>query len=346
MEISKNQKSYNIKKIVPFVSIIVSVKNEEKRIQDTLNSLIKLDFPNYEIILVDGGSTDNTLQIANKYPIKIIKTNDKTPGQGRNSGLINTSSEIVAFTDGDCIPYKDWLKNAVSLLISNKKIGGVGGPVFPYERAPFLSRAILNSLSSYYVNLGSTNFYRYKNQLSVDNIPSQNAIYKKTVFGKAGLFDEDLRFCEDVELNNRILNNGYKLVFSPNVKIKHNWKVESIQSLFGYMFRYGKGRGIASQKKQLSGFKYLIPSIFLLSIFIIIIFSIFQKNILIILYYLSLMYIIIAELIALKHVYLFKDIRYILITPLTFLITHFSYAIGNILGLIFKNNKIIFIGES
>ena len=178
----------------PCVSIVVPVKNEGKRINETLESLAKIDYPCYEVIIVDGGSTDDTINIAKKFPFKIVQTSDSTPGQGRNIGIKNSLGEVIAFTDGDCMPEKNWLKNAVSHL-KFKDVGGVGGPMTTCDKSSYKSKTILNVLSTFFANAGSTNFVRYKELRAVKNIPSCNAIYHRRVLEEAGLFSDDLRFC-------------------------------------------------------------------------------------------------------------------------------------------------------
>jgi len=82
----------------------------------------------HEVIVVDGGSEDQTVDVAKNHRVRIIQTKDSTPGQGRNVGMVNSSHPIATFIDGDCyVERKDWLRNSVDLL-RQEDIGGVGGP--------------------------------------------------------------------------------------------------------------------------------------------------------------------------------------------------------------------------
>jgi glycosyltransferase involved in cell wall biosynthesis len=309
------------------VSIIVTVKNEEDKISETLAALKEIDYPSYEIILVDGGSTDQTLDIAQKFAINIVKTSDSYPGQARNVGIAHAQGNIIAFTDGDCLPNKDWLTNAVGLLKTNKA-DGVGGPLLPYEKSTFLAKAILDSLSAPLVSAGSTNFIRHNQQRYVKSLPSSNAIYPKTILEDVGFFSDELRYCEDTELNYKIINKSYKLMFSPTVVVQHNWKVTSFISLFNLMLNYGAGRAIAVRKfRYLFSLLNLFPSLsllfFLLSFFISTQIALLAITI----------YALIIIVPTISALFLYKNPSLIFVAPLTYIITHTAYAIGYLSGL-------------
>lgn len=323
---------------LPFVSIVITVKNEEKRIKETLESLMRIDYPCYEVILVDGGSSDHTVDIAKNYPIKIFQENNSTPSRGRNIGIKKSSGEIIAFTDGDCVVERSWLKNAVDLF-KYQDVGGVGGPVVPYEGSSYLSRTILSVLSSFFASAGSTNFYRYAKQIEVKNIPSCNAIYRREVLEKADLFPEDLRYCEDVYLNHKIRRKGYRIIYSPDVVVKHNWKVDSFTSLFQFMLRYGAGRAIAGRKyHHLISPLHVIPSISLILLLSFLIMSIYISFFGLLVRALVFSYFILVLLFASFCSYRLKEAKVFILASITYVITHMGYALGFILGLVLKRN--------
>ena len=178
---------------MPKVSVILTVKNEERTIGHAIECILRVDYPDYEVIVVDGGSKDKTVDIAKNHRVRVIQTRDSTPGQGRNVGIVNSSHPIVAFIDGDCyIERKDWLRNGVDLLMQEKDIGGVGGPVTQFSEASYLSRAFMDALSTFFVNAGSAQFARYEKQREVESISSCNVVYRREVIEGAGLFAEDL----------------------------------------------------------------------------------------------------------------------------------------------------------
>ncbi len=117
------------------LSIIIPAYNEEKDIAECLNSLKKQTYTNFEIILVDDGSTDNTINVAKKFKaVKILKQNHQGPGKARNLGARNSSGEILIFVDADMTFDKDYLKNLIKPLIEDKKRELIG-TTHDYEEA-------------------------------------------------------------------------------------------------------------------------------------------------------------------------------------------------------------------
>src|SRR5207237_3877485 len=112
----------------PFVSVIVCSYNGARTLADCLNSLGKLNYPNYEVILVDDGSTDNTAQIVAQFPnVRYIHQSNLGLSHARNAGAAAATGEVFAYTDSDCMADPDWLYYLVGTLVSGE-YAGVGGP--------------------------------------------------------------------------------------------------------------------------------------------------------------------------------------------------------------------------
>ena len=326
---------------MPKVSVILAVKNEERTIGHVIESLLRLDYPNYEVIMVDTGSEDRTVHIAKQYGIKTIQVNASTPAKGRNVGIKNSSGEIVAFIDGDCyVLREDWLKVAVHLLRLDR-IGGVGGPIVSSSQSTYTSKAILDVFSTFFASVGSASFTKYIKQKEMKSLPSANAIYRREVLEEVGLFSEDLRFCEDTDLSYRIRKAGYRLIYSPNIVVEHDWKVYSFRSLFHHMLKYGAGRAIASKRcHYLFSFYHAVPSFVLICLPLLLLLSFLLKGpimygtILLIISYIAL-----AFVSALLAAYRFRDMRMVAIAPVTYILVHIGYATGFISGLLSHNTK-------
>jgi glycosyltransferase involved in cell wall biosynthesis len=335
-----NSKASELEK-TPKVSVILTVKNEEGTIGHAIESMLRVDYPDYEVIVVDGGSEDKTVDIAKNHRVRIIQTRDSTPGQGRNVGILNSSHPIIAFIDGDCyVERKDWLRNGIDLL-GQEDIGGVGGPATPFSEASYMSRALMNVLFTFFANAGSAQFARYEKQREVESISSCNVVYRREVIERAGLFAEDLRFCEDADLNYRIRTLGYRLVYSPKMIVEHDWKVYSFSSLFRYMFRYGAGRAVAVKKHPyLFSSLHAVPSFALICISVLFLLSlVFGGAFMYATLVLVSSYCALAFISALLAAYQFKDVKMVLVAPVTYVLVHVGYATGFISGLFSRDAK-------
>ena len=116
------------------VSVVIPVYNEEKDIGDCLKSLKKQAYKDIEIIIVDDGSTDNTIKIVEKYNIKILDQNHQGPGAARNLGAKNASGNILIFIDADMTFDEDYLKNLIKPILEDKT-GKIIGTTHDYEIA-------------------------------------------------------------------------------------------------------------------------------------------------------------------------------------------------------------------
>ena len=332
--ISCNSKVSKLEK-TPKVSVILTVKNEERTIGNAIESVLKIHYPSYEVILVDGGSEDRTISIAKQYGVKVIQTRDSTPGQGRNVGIRISSGKVIAFIDGDCyVARNDWLKNAVSLLRQDD-VGGVGGPIVSVDQDTSLSKTLLDVLSTFFANGGSPQFARYSEQREVKSISSCNSAYRRDTLEKAGLYSGDLRFCEDADLNHRIRKLGYRLIYSPDVVVKHDWKVRSLKSLFQYMLKYGAGRAVADKKyRYLFSLFHVVPCLALICLCLLLLLSfVFGGPFIYASLFLIVSYGALAFISAFLAAYRFRDKKMVVLAPATYFLAHVGYALGFVLGL-------------
>ena len=118
--------------VKPLVSIIIPVKNEERTIEKCLHSLQALNYPNYEIIVVNDGSTDSTGELLKKFPaVKVITTEGIGPAAARNLAIESSAGEYLAFTDGDCIIHPEWLNELLAHFTDENDHGGRRRPALP-----------------------------------------------------------------------------------------------------------------------------------------------------------------------------------------------------------------------
>ena len=127
---------------LPFVSVVLPVLNAEKTIGQVLQILAEQTYPaeNYEIIVVDNGSSDRSLQIITKFPVKLLhETRFPNSYCARNQGVLQARGDIIVFVDADCIPEKDWLEILVRPF-HDDSIGIVAGEVLSSHQSNLIQR--------------------------------------------------------------------------------------------------------------------------------------------------------------------------------------------------------------
>jgi len=184
------------------ISIIIPTYNRKKSLQKTLKVLQNQSYKDFEIIVVDDGSSDSTENfIKTNYPqIKFLKQNNQGPGTARNTGIKKAQGEIIAFTDDDCVPNKNWLKNALPYF-KDPKIIAVEGATLKNDFITPTSIPIINYFGQKYSTC--------------------NMFYRKKTLEELNGFDERFKFAgEDTNLARRALKKG-KIKFVPSVKVIH-----------------------------------------------------------------------------------------------------------------------------
>ena len=218
-----------------FISIIVPVYNEEKNIGLLLKRLLNLNFPKdkFEIIIVDNNSKDNTPRIIKKYKVVCLNEKKQSSYAVRNKGIKESKGNILAFIDGDCIPDKDWLKNAIKHFIE-EEIDIIAGNII-------VSNTINtdNNITKLYQLIVMNE--RNKNSEKEGKCAGGNLLVKKEIFNNIGYFDERLISGGDGEWTKRATNNGFTLRYCNDVKVYH--PLEDFNSILRRTIRIGYGKG-------------------------------------------------------------------------------------------------------
>lgn len=198
------------------ISVIVPVYNSEKTISHCLNGISNqtISSDRYEIIVVDDESTDNTKAIVQSYSnIRYLMIPHGGPAAARNAGAKAAIGDILVFTDADCVPNQDWLRD-MTLPFQEPEIIGVKG-AYRTNQVEFVSR---------FVQLEYESKYRPMQKLPyIDFIDTYSAAYRKEKFLENNGFDTSFPVpsVEDQEFSFRMARKGYRMVFVPSAIVYH-----------------------------------------------------------------------------------------------------------------------------
>jgi len=300
------------------ISVVIPVKNAEKTIGRCLEAVFSQTCSPVEVLVVDGHSTDRTVEKALKFPVRVIYEIYGTVGGARQAGLENARGDFVAFTDADCIPEKDWLENLVKEFDGN--FVGVGGSI------KNIGEGIWEKSIAFVVNtfLGSANSVQgrvFKEKRVVKSISGCNSMYRRKALLEIGGFDVKLSINEETELNKRLTKKGM-LLYTPNAAVLHDQN-RRLTEFAKRIYQFGRGRG----KLRLWDLQCIPPIIFLLLVFSLV----FTPWILVCAISL---YIFILLTMGFKFAIQKRKFSYVWSIPIVYVIEHSSYAIGFLLGLL------------
>jgi glycosyltransferase involved in cell wall biosynthesis len=205
-----------------FISVIVPTYNRGATLDLCLQALLAQDYLEYEIILSDDGSTDDTPKVAAKFPpVKYIRGENHGPAAARNRGIGQARGEVIAFTDDDCLVPPNWLSRLADGYARHPEVAGVGGYLEPTDEA------LANSILARFERYESKHNHRFSDSEYVGGLDSpgggtSNMSYYRDILQKLRGFDESFPYAaaEDADLRSRICQTGARLLFIP-VKVTH-----------------------------------------------------------------------------------------------------------------------------
>jgi len=188
---------------LPLVSFIIPTSNSYRTIEKCLKSIREQEYPKIEIIIIDGGSTDGTLEIAKDYADKVVVL--KGPlGFARAYGAKLAKGEILGIFDSDVyLPHKKWLKKAVETLLKYPRAAILWPVNIPPENASAVAKA-------YFA------LWEYRLRKSKSPIPGGNILVKRKAYTEVGGINPHLHFGEDYDLTLKILKQGYTYIIYPD----------------------------------------------------------------------------------------------------------------------------------
>ncbi len=223
----------------PRISVVVCTYNGSRTLEESLEALERLDYPDFEVIVVDDGSTDASGEIAGRFPCRLISTENQGLSAARNTGLAAANGSIVAYLDDDAYPDPHWLRYlALSFLRSD--CAGVGGPNLTPEGDGWIADGVANAPGNPVHVLVSDR--------DAEHIPGCNMAFRRDALVEVGGFDPQFRVAgDDVDLCWRLADAGLKLEYSAAAIVWHHRR-NSVRAFWRQQRGYGRAEGMLERK--------------------------------------------------------------------------------------------------
>jgi O-antigen biosynthesis protein len=223
----------------PRISVVVCSYNGARTIRHCCEGLVALRYPDFEVIVVDDGSTDNTAAIAREFGFRVISQPNRGLSNARNTGLAAATGEIVAYIDDDASPDPDWLSYLAATFMSTDH-AGVGGPNIAPPGDGWIADCVANAPGGpIHVLLGDR---------LAEHIPGCNMAFRKSCLDAIGGFDSRYRAAgDDVDVCWRLQERGWTLGFSAAAMVWHHRR-NSARAYWRQQVGYGKAEALLEAK--------------------------------------------------------------------------------------------------
>ncbi|MDD5571498.1 MAG: glycosyltransferase family 2 protein [Bacteroidales bacterium] len=321
-----------------FVTIVIPFRDEEKFIAKCIDSVLENDYPreSMEIILVDGLSTDNSVNIINDYIkkhsfIKVIENKNKIFPCAVNIGYKASKGDYLIILGAHAVYEKDYISKCIetSLQYSADNAGGVLTTVGLNE--DFIGKSISYVLSSSF-GVGNSTF-----RTGCDTVKEVDTVfggcYKRSVFEKIGLFNEDLVSSSDMDFNVRLRKNGGKIILSPSIKATYYTRT-SFKKFLKNNFRNGFWAVYPMRFVDYIPVKlrHFVPLLFLLGLLGGTLISLVLPLFCFLLTGAIFLYFLTAYIFSMK--FMSNGFLYFLFLPFLFFILHVTYGVGSFVALV------------
>ena len=318
------------------LSVICPIYNEESRIEECILSILAQDYPkeDLEVLFVDGQSSDRTREIIANYMlnysfIKLLDNPKRIAPAALNIGIRASSGDIIMRLDA----HAKYPENYFSLLVNRLKESGadnVGGVCRTLPaRDTSVCRAIAHAMSSPF-GMGNSYFrIGSDREMWVDTVPF--GCFKREIFDKIGLFDEELVRNQDDEFNGRIIKNGGRILLLPEVVVDY-FARESLTKTAKMFFQYGLFKPLVNYKLQKpTTLRQFIPPLFFAGLIAGGLLSVFSKTILWIFVSVIVLYVLCCFAFGRNRERVWPDVLWM---PFTFSAIHLSYGCGYWVGIL------------
>jgi O-antigen biosynthesis protein len=226
-------------RVWPEFSVLVCTHNGSRTIEQCLQGIAALNYPNYEVIVVDDGSTDQTPEIVKHYDVRLIRTANDGLSSARNRALAAANGEYVAYIDDDAIPDPDWLSHLADTFLTSNH-AGVGGPNIPPPGGNMVAEAVANSPG------GPAHVLLTDSE--AEHIPGCNMAFHRKRLIAVGGFDKQFRIAgDDVDICWKLTRAGETLGFNPVAVVWHHRRT-TIRGFWRQQWNYAKAEGDLERK--------------------------------------------------------------------------------------------------
>ena len=334
-------------------TIIIPVLNEVKFLQNCINSIIKdsLNFSNYEVFLIDGGSTDGTkeiiFEITSKYlNIRYFNNSKKNAASAMNIGINKSSTDYIIRLDAHAVYLDSYIDKAINFLKkSNLSVANVGGSIDTKS----ISNKIVSKIISYALSspfgVGNSIFRTKKLtvETEVDTVPF--GCFKKQALIDIGLYNENEFRGEDLDVNTRLIRKGYKVILLPELRsiyYSRDTYILFLRQAFmnGHtVFREMRGNNAYHKIRHYIPCTFVIFLIILLLSLLLIPNSLLTKLLILVL----IIYVLLSFIFSIRIIKSKNSFFSFALAPLIFISLHTFYGLGSLIAiikLITKFNKV------
>ena len=235
----------------PFASIVIPSRNRPQALRECVTACLRLDYPadRFEVIVVDDGSEPPVCACCWDARVRVIRQSPGGPAAARNCGMASARGELLAFTDDDCRPRPDWLRNLADAWMESPAtlLGGHTRNGYPANGFSTASQFMVDHLYEYYArDRGSARFFT-----------SNNLAGSRDRIKAIGGFDPSfpLPAAEDRDLCDRWREKGGTLTYVPDAIVDH-YHGMSLAGFLRQQFQYGRGAAVLRTKRSRRGVEY------------------------------------------------------------------------------------------
>ena len=225
---------------LPKISVVVATFNGARTLGNCLESLTRLNYPDYEVILVDDGSTDQTPEVAKSFSsVRYLRQTNQGLSAARNAGIRAAAGEIIAFTDDDCRADEGWLYYLVHDLLRSDWAGIGGHNFLPPDDSCVAAAVVVSPGGPAHVMLTDR---------EAEHIPGCNMAFHKWALEQIGLFDPIFRKAgDDVDICWRLRDGKFKIGFSPAGFVWH-YRRATVKAYLKQQSGYGEAEALLIRK--------------------------------------------------------------------------------------------------